>query len=561
MAPASLPFSSRKVPQISFFLLSILILFHSPLAAEDATELRNSLQLLPLQADASPFGFGSEGLPPPALAVAQKGEFARWKTYDDKDITFSYPEDPLISLEVIDKSSPKPIRIQGGPVTTAENSFFRAYVLKIANQSYAVLLLDESDHFDDGICLCGAIAYEKYKVLNGALGRFSFLESGQIKKMQLRKGNRRLVFFEWTHLPIHQKVYLAIAQSVRLKTAGDGQSLELETRKKYGPYGFLEKGLSRPQIIDLLGTPSHQDRGNLVYTEQRENKSGYGRQYYTITRRLALSHDLFNGFSSDWLEYKKLAPKKGSPEWILQKADYEDQKQGNEDYDVGSLKKTEVPYLFDQVVTQLPQADPLSWSVLAQALMALEKTGHRDPRVVQEIKKRYLDPTLPSHHASWFLHEYEPQESRDYFVKRIQLVYQRTPAAKRQYDNDDEASNVGNLLRFLGKNHPEIQSLVEKGAQHINQQIRWEAYMNIDYLPPIVARSYCRKGLTDSYSYVRGTSAQELGKTYGEVSDLPSLKKALESERDRSAQTDLREAIDQLQKRLGLELKNSKKQT
>ena len=47
------------------------------------------------------------------------------------------------------------IPIMGGVVGTTENTFFRRYSLSLGEHTYALLMLDRREGFDDGICLCG----------------------------------------------------------------------------------------------------------------------------------------------------------------------------------------------------------------------------------------------------------------------------------------------------------------------------------------------------------------------------------------------------------------------
>ena len=158
----------------------------------------------------------SAAVPPAAGSDSStQAQFAEWVRYEDEFVSFSYPKDVRVSLEI--KSPGDPIPILGSPVSSSENSFFRCYRLTFKGATYCLLLLDRTNDFDDGVCFCGHVAYEKYLEHHGSLYRFSLFDNGVFKKIQMLGDGLRLVLFEWTHMPISQQVYAQIALSVRFR--------------------------------------------------------------------------------------------------------------------------------------------------------------------------------------------------------------------------------------------------------------------------------------------------------------------------------------------------------
>ena len=128
---------------------------------------------------------GRVGRSPPAAGSdsTTHAQFAEWVRYEDEFVSFSYPKDARVSLEI--KSPGDPIPILGSPVSSSENSLFRCYRLTFNGATYCLLLLDRTNDFDDGVCFCGHVAYEKYLEHHEALYRFSLFDNGVFKKIQM----------------------------------------------------------------------------------------------------------------------------------------------------------------------------------------------------------------------------------------------------------------------------------------------------------------------------------------------------------------------------------------
>ncbi len=89
--------------------------------------------------------------------IAKTPEFAKWKTFEDDRVKFSYPDHEAITVEV---KIGEPVPVDGDRVSDVDTSFSRAYRLTAEDQTLTVLMLkDDAAWFDDGICLCGEIVY------------------------------------------------------------------------------------------------------------------------------------------------------------------------------------------------------------------------------------------------------------------------------------------------------------------------------------------------------------------------------------------------------------------
>ena len=82
-------------------------------------------------------------------ALLKTRKFEEWETYEDECVRFRYPKHPLLKLQVNEGDGG--ITVEGGVCTTVDNSFNRAYVLKVGSATYGVFLLSPAEWLDDGI--------------------------------------------------------------------------------------------------------------------------------------------------------------------------------------------------------------------------------------------------------------------------------------------------------------------------------------------------------------------------------------------------------------------------
>ncbi len=490
----------------------------------DFARLVASLRVWPLQEKRVTY-------PPHDSALAQTAAYAAWKRFEDEFIVFDYPDDGRIVVSVLDGEAA--VKVSGGVLSTEPHKWFRAYRLAAGDETYCLIMLERTDSFDDSVCFCGSVVFKKCRFIDNALYRFSFLETGEIKQIQARCDHVRAVLFEWTHLPIHQDVYLRIGLSLRLKNAPcDQKRLRQQVVETYGMRGklsFLELGMDRAALIDLLGKPEREDTDALYYVERWE---------LTETAfRVNLIDGRFRGLGAGWCTIRDLPTPRGSIAWIL---------------DVAGTPQTcdELRYTFDRFCELAPGEGPYEWRDLCQAMIYLAWDGHQDRRVPGVMRKHLLNAALDQQAATEFLGEYDIEHSRDAFVE---LVEQKMEYAKAHPDLwnwgapvADGDFNTSVLLRLIGPEHGAFQRLILAGMEHPYDWIRSDSYDYWGDLPQTVALPLLRMGLRDSSDRVRWRSASAFAETIGDESDLPLLRECLGHEDDDLAKKYLLAAIDRL---------------
>jgi hypothetical protein len=197
----------------AILLVGILMLRAEPvLALTPPKTLRERLDLVRKNVN-SPSGAGSlemleaqEGrkLTAEERAAFQTTDAERWQVFEDDILRFEYPKHPLFTVTVLDKKHPADIQVVGGVSSTADNSFERAYHLKAGTFFYGVIMVREADWFDEGLCMCGSIAFKKCLLADGTALEFSLLDSGAVKKVQALGKKHLAILFEWTHSAVPQ---------------------------------------------------------------------------------------------------------------------------------------------------------------------------------------------------------------------------------------------------------------------------------------------------------------------------------------------------------------------
>ena len=265
--------------------------------------------------------------------------------------------------------------------------------------------MDATGRYSEWDCDCGHVWLYRYLYRNGALFRFDLLDSAEPKRAQARRQDRCATFGEWTHCEIHPRTYLMIALSLRLKgPAGERRELFDDTVSQEGwvaRLGFLDRGMSRQQVVELLGPPVREDGDVLVY-EQTECLR-------TTVYRVPVPDGRFGGFADGWQKdiYKPL--KRGSLAWVYVTATATPYRPGpvGETFDLDSLfdndhpiriqdvdlhgeymkrppklPETEARYILDRICALAPGADESRREMLARAAGAMAARGHRlDERV------------------------------------------------------------------------------------------------------------------------------------------------------------------------------------
>lgn len=475
--------------------------------------------------------------------------FKKWTRHEDEFISFLFPDDPRVKLEI--KKPEDDIPVAGSPVRSAGISFFRCYQLTFKGDTYCLLLLDRQNEFDDSICFCGHVTYEKYLQHKGSLYRFSLLSNGKIKKIQILGDGMRLVFFEWTHLPIHPDVYAQIALSVCWhQPPRDLSSLVAKIKQTYGAFGFLEKGMDRDAIVSLLGPPTRENRDELCYVSQKSYDDPPGSDVVEFTRKIPLKYDRFVGISDCWEKKCWLPPEKNSVQWILARLGTG----GLGSERVTPAKDNELKPLLARVIELMPKACEKHWGSLCHAAALLARYDVKDPRVPKIIKSRFLDPQLSATEASEALQEYRDREFPELVVKRIHLemsLARRPDELAHLTESTLGWASLEGLFRYLQQTHPQRDALILEAMVHPHADVRMTAYSLWEELPSPTARAWLRKGLGDPSAMIRSHNAAVLVQTSASeaevAKDLALLRDRLAKEKNKEVIDALKEAIKQLE--------------
>ena len=474
--------------------------------------------------------------------VAQGESFSEWKEFDDEYLSFRYPDHPDIKLEV--KRPEDEINIMGGPLKSSRETFLKSYRLALGEHTYALLMFDKTDRFDDTICFCGAVVYTKYLFHNGALFRFDFLKNGAIKKVQMVSNGFRVVFFEWTHLPITQEVYLKLAMGIRLKS---GPCDEAKMRKAVfdqygliGRLGFLEKGMTREQIQSLLGKPDESSETSIKYIQTIDRRQ--------TTIAIPLEDDTFTGFRGQFRNNITLPAKRGSADWIVETV-RPDLFQVNATRP--SLSQQEIDYIFKRFLEIGPTVEGWKWNRLCMAMHELGKEGHKNDSILPLVRRRFLEADVSQDFATWLLHEYDPEGSRELFAKRIRLILDETKPVPETVKEEDWLfgiwNDLHNLLCFLGKSHPKREALILEALDHPHPEVRHAASFFWNCVPEEEAQSRFLRWLEDKDPNTRRLASEAFAEGLGSPKVIPVLKKRLSLETDEEVRGNLRSALDRIE--------------
>ncbi len=478
--------------------------------------------------------------------ISQVGSFAKWKIHEDDSVKFSYPDLEEITLEV---KTTEPVKVESGSVSSVDTSYTRAYRLVAGEKTLGVMMLQDAEWLDDGICLCGAIDYERYLVRQGNLYRFSFLEDGVLKKMQVLGGGKRLMMFEWTHSPIHQAVYRKIARSVEL--IGEGGFEEKVCREtvldRYGKrdaIGWLDEGASLESVEEVLGEPTRTDENGNRMWETVIEEDGYRR-----TERFSLPFingklARFDGsyFDSGWEDQVAI---KGSVAWMVEQIDPSvpgdvfGQADDSEEKPSAALKEELLRLFFRHAAD--PELSALDFNGICRVLKVLVEDGLRDEKALEFVRERFAKSG--GHYAAWVLHEAGDAESIGLFVSKVREIYAEGKA------HPDEtygwSSDLHNLLSFIPKNDARYAPLLREGLTNVNDSIRESTYYFLGSAPfPNVERmEFVRAGLKDESARVRYWAADYFDDHEVPDADWELLREISENEKDERTSDEMREAL------------------
>ncbi len=462
---------------------------------------------------------------PTLRAVAKANSFPKWKTYEDEYISFDYPDDPNIKLEI--KSSKDRIRVCGGIVGTTENFYSRAYRLSFGEYPYCVLMLNEKNYFDDGICFCGAIAFTKYLFRNGGLFRYELLRCGYVKKVQVLSNEYRVVVFEWPHLLIQQDPYIKIASSIKMKKPADKDKLIMAAKKKYGVIGFIARGMNKKQVIEVLGRPSREEQGKFVYERKQD------RTLERLTVNFGKS-GVFEGLRKGWRKYIEVPPEKGTIDWIWKKVN------PGQDYneDLAVLTDEDAKIIFNSFMRLTPKASYRDWERLCWAIYVLATKNYQDDKIMPVFMDKYASGPAP-HIAHVIIAIYKPQGKNKLLLEQLRMIYKK----KGEIKDENIGHDVSNILYSLTIASPHVKEMVIEGMKHPNDNVREEAYRFWHYLPDAQAIVFIRAGLKDKDSKIRQECAEAFSKRMGHPEDITLLKNILKIEKNKNIRKILQKAV------------------
>ena len=527
-----------------------------------------------------------ESYPPHRTELARVASYPRWRRYEDEFVSFLYPQDDDLTVTVEDDGD-LPAETQAGMLRSEWPEWSRCYTIRKGRTPYCILVLAQADDWDYSSCFCGLVDFETYRLSDGMIRRFLLLEDGSVKQTQIRGATRRVQLIERPHLPIHEDVYTRIALSVRIQ--GDPfvtKDLVKEAREWggwSGALGLLERGMSRRDVIGLLGPPTRQEKDALVY-----KRPGY---LTADVYRVPLQAGRFEGFGPDrWTEVRKPL-ERGSIAWVYITATGTPYRPGpvDDEFDEeeeieegpltlmpdGSLARPETKpappepvtmgnlfshptenapklpaktatYIFDRFCALAPEAKGEGRDLLCKAAGAMGVRGQTDPRVIAILRRWVVDPETFTILPERALLACQPQAAREYFVS---LIEDRMRRARRPEVADvDTVPNdlwIAHLMDLI-KEHPRYVALCRSALDHPHWAIQAAGYEQWDALPRAEARRRLRAALSHRVQRIRYEAAHAFANDLGNADDLPLLKERLAAETDEVVRETLAEAVERL---------------
>jgi hypothetical protein len=177
----------------------------------------------------------------------------------------------------------------------------------------------------------------------------------------------------------------------------------------------------------------------------------------------------------------------------------------------------------------------------------LAKRGVKNPRVLEIVRARYLDPQLDAGDATEVLARYDGDGSQELFVKRIRLemeLARKPEALQKQSAYLTGWQSLEELFTRLHSTHPLRDALIVEAMDQPNADVRWDGYRHYDELPESLARSKLAKGLVDPAPQIREHCIEAIADRFG---DLDLLRTRRFKETDESVLKALNEAIKKLE--------------
>jgi hypothetical protein len=484
--------------------------------------LRDHIEVIPKAEGADPVSFlwpvDEEGRPalPELMAIARSDSFYTWKPYADEWIRFYYPDDKLITLEVVDGESSFPMI--GEAMWAVSERPFRRYILKTEGGTFCAISLEKVTSFDDTKRFSGEEVYHRFFYNQGSLGRASLMANGQVRRFQFVGSDVRASVHDWPHLAIHQNVYVKLGLSITLRRAPvDQMKMEAAVLKYYGfvgGLGLMKKGTPLAEMAQTLGDPTGVSDGLAVYHRKGED---YDRYY-----RLQLEGNCFDRFGEHWCEDNTNPPIEGSVDWMLEKTLLSaGSTGGGKGYDLGALTEENVAYIFDQFCERAPKASKSDWEKLCHAVSNLAEMKRTDGRILEVISSRFLEEDLPMSHAIQVLHATDRDRSRDDFAARIGKVIQMSRWAKDEVlaRSGPLIADLQILIAYMGKEDSRTAGLIFQAMDHRVALVRSIAYSYWPWLPEEKCIKMLSKGLSDLDAKVRRRCAEAFCENCGTLAE------------------------------------------
>lgn len=459
-----------------------------------------------------------------------------WKTFEDDVIRFEHPANSLFTVTAMDEKSTDPIRAVGGVASIADNSFERAYQLKVGELYYGVILVREADWFDEGICRCGPIVFKKCLVTDGTALEFSILPSGDVKKVQALGAKHLAILFEWTHSVIPQSAYAKLGHSLRLKQASsrsqkEWHAISKQKRGMDGLIGWMERGDNASNVRALLGEPTRIEGDALEYVSEEWLPDGSG---HRSTLRITLAGGVFDKFEPGWDIWEELPPKAGTLAWARARVEH-----WESDAASAADKKTLMPLELAQLVELFIQdgshtKDPewSDWSGVAQSAVEL---GLREPNVLKVVLERYKEEDLGHAHSNKILDAFEVPERQTLFENRAKILLGR--------EQPNTGGELNDLFAMMKSDSPAYKELIKKSIAHSDENTRHLACDFAERLPRESSIAMLQIGLEDTSYMIRHIAASNIERVVTK-SDLGWLQGRLAKEKDPDVKHLLKQAIE-----------------
>lgn len=469
-----------------------------------------------------------------------------WRTYEDAQIRFDIPDDPLLEVEALAQEQKPKLKVVGSVVSSVDNRYEQVYKITFSDGlPYGLILITEADWFDEGICFCGAIGLKTFIVAEGNLLELSLLESGKIKKAQVINDRRRAILFEWTHSAITQSAYARIATSIRLKEPSkkDSDDWLREAQARRGQLaagtGWLRPEMAMREITSLLGEPTREGPDQLIYEREIRNENGSG-DLHRLT--LPLSEGKLAPLTPRWQQWEELAPNYGSLAWMRATLrDWSDQADELPEGTYPTLPKADVDTILQAFLEHAPEATGHTWGDWCYGISQLARFGVFDSQAIELIAKRAFVDDLNHHETRWALELYEHPKLTEFTHHRIRLFHEVSGEWLRDYLR----SELHNLYAGLRSGGEVDLQLIRDGIDHPDSVVREDAIYWVGRFPEVESLRLLKKGLTDPAAQVRRVAIYSIDDLCT-AEDREWLNALLATEEDERNREDLVDKIAEL---------------